>query len=63
MIEINQKYQPLLLEALEELLYKISLQQEDLKGQPMTKWRKELTKKQTAVEELQRLISTFKTTQ
>ena len=57
MIQIDKKYRELLLEALEDLMYKLSLEQEDLKGQPMSKWRKELTRKQTQVEELQHLVS------
>ena len=57
MFELDVKYKDVLLEALEELMYKLSLQQEENKGESPTKWRKELTKKQTLVEELQHLIS------
>ena len=46
-----------MLEALEDLMYKLSLQLEDLKGGPLTKERKDLTDKQATVEELQHLIS------
>jgi len=49
-----------MLEALEELMYKLSLQLDSLKGEPMTKERKELTRKQTQIEELQHLISLAK---
>ncbi|MGI9541700.1 MAG: hypothetical protein ACR2MX_00490 [Cyclobacteriaceae bacterium] len=59
MIEIDPKYSPILLEALEESMYKLSLQLEALKGQPLTERRKQLTKKQIQLEELQHLVSTF----
>lgn len=59
MFQIEPKFKALLLEALEELMYKISLQLEELKGQPLTKYRKELTQKQRQVEELQHLISSI----
>ena len=58
MINLDTKYQPILLEALEDLMYKISLQLEDMKGGPLDRPRKELTKKQALVEELQHVIST-----
>ena len=54
---IDSKYKPLVLEALEDLMYKLSLQLEGLKGGPLTKERKELTDKQAMLEELQHLIS------
>jgi len=57
MITIDPKNKELLLEALEELMYKLSLQLNDLKGGPMDKPRQELTKKQQAIEKLQHLIS------
>lgn len=57
MLQIDTKYRSMLLEALEELMYKLSLQLEDLKGKPLTKQRKELTRKQTELEKLQHLIS------
>lgn len=57
MMTIDPKYKPLLLEALEELMYKLSLQLEELKGKPLTTYRKELTEKQATIEELQHVIS------
>ena len=57
MLEIDPKHKPLLLEALEELMYKLSIQLEDLKGEPLTGSRKELTQKQKHIEELQHFIS------
>lgn len=54
---IDPKYKPVLLEALEDMMYKLSLQQEKLKGKPLTPERKEITDKQTQVEELQHQIS------
>ncbi len=54
---IDQKYQALILEALEELMYKLSLELANLKGGPMTKVRKDLTNKQKEIEALQHLIS------
>lgn len=54
---IDPKYKPILLEALEDLMYKLSLQQERLKGKPLTTERKELTGKQAMVEELQHQVS------
>lgn len=56
-MEINDKYQSVLLEAMEDLMYKISLNLEGMKGQPMGRHRKELTQKQKEIEELQHLIS------
>ncbi len=55
-MEIHPKYKSLLLEAIQNMMYKISLDLESLKGQPMTKSRKELTKKQKSLEELQHVI-------
>ena len=57
MINIDIKHQSLLLEALEELMYKLSLELNDLKGGPLDKRRKELTSKQKVVEQLQHEIS------
>ena len=57
MIELNPDHKPILLEALEDMLYKLSLQLDDLKGGPLDKGRKELTRKQSRVEELQHIIS------
>ena len=54
---IDPKYKSILLEALEDLMYKLSLQLEGLKGGPLTNERKELTEKQAMIEELQHLIS------
>ncbi len=59
-MKIDAKYKPLMLEALEELMYKLSMQLDELKGEPLGKWRKELTQKQTNIEELQHIISTAK---
>ncbi|WP_436515631.1 hypothetical protein [Ekhidna sp. To15] len=58
MIELNTENKVILLEALEDLMYKLSLQLEDLKGGPLDKRRKELSQKQAGVEKLQHLIST-----
>ena len=60
MIELENANKAILLEALEDLMYKLSLQLEDLKGGPLDKSRKELTEKQKKVEHLQHLISTSK---
>ena len=57
MIEIDPKHRPILLEALEELMYKLSLRLDQLKGEPLDRERKELTDKQARLEELQHLIS------
>lgn len=54
---IDPKYKPILLEALEDMMYKLSIQQEKLKGKPLTAERKEITHKQNQVEELQHQIS------
>ena len=58
MQNIEPKYKPILLEALEDLMYKLSVQLDDLKGGPLTKERKELTKKQSLLEELQHVVFT-----
>lgn len=55
---IDPKYKPVLLEALEDMMYKLSMQLEPLKGKPLTGERKLLTAKQNAVEELQHIVST-----
>jgi hypothetical protein len=57
MLAIDPKFKPLLLEALEDLMYKLSLQLKDLKGGPLTAERKALTEKQDQLEELQHMIS------
>ncbi|MDX1627842.1 MAG: hypothetical protein R3345_04030 [Fulvivirga sp.] len=60
MINIESKYKPILLEALEDMMYKLSLQLEDFKGGPLDKERKALTQKQNMVERLQHEISAHK---
>lgn len=57
MIQIPEKYKDLILETIEEALYKIALNIEDLKGGPMTPQRKKLDKKQKDLEALQHKIS------
>ncbi|MEQ8360554.1 MAG: hypothetical protein RH860_13780 [Cytophagales bacterium] len=57
MIQIPEKYKGLILETIEEALYKIALNMEDLKGEPMTPQRKKLDKKQKELEALQHKIS------
>jgi hypothetical protein len=57
MIEATPENKAILLEALEDMMYKLSLQLDDLKGGPLNKERKELTKKQSKVEKLQHRIS------
>lgn len=57
MIEIDPKYKAVLLEALEELMYKNSLLLNDMKGGPMDKKRKRLTEKQEMLEKLQHEVS------
>jgi hypothetical protein len=59
-MEINTKYKTVLLEALEDMMYKLSMQLNELKGGPLTKERKELSAKQKQVEELQHVISAGK---
>lgn len=57
MLQLDPKFKPLLLEALEDLMYKLSMQLKDLKGGPLTPERKALTEKQDELEELQHIIS------
>ena len=57
MIELDIKHKDVLLEALEELMYKLSLELNELKGGPLDKRRKELTQKQQSIERLQHDIS------
>lgn len=57
-MELPEKYHPVMMEALQDLLYKVSLELSTLKGQPLTRERKRLTRKQTEIEELQHLIWT-----
>ena len=56
-MEIPDKYQAILLEALEDLMYKISLELTPMKGLKMTRERKRLTKKQADIDDLQHLVS------
>ena len=58
-MNLDPKFKPILLEALEDMMYKLSMELEKLKGGPLTKQRKELTAKQNLVEELQHLVSTM----
>ena len=57
-LEINDTNKALLLEALEELMYKVALELQSMKGGPLTVQRKELTKKQKQIESLQHQIIT-----
>lgn len=57
---LDPKYKGILLEALEDLMYKLSLQLAELKGGPLTKERKALTEKQSLLEELQHQVSAMK---
>ncbi|MBL6448612.1 hypothetical protein JMN32_20035 [Fulvivirga sp. 29W222] len=59
MIEIEPHYKPILLEALEDMMYKLSLQLNELKGKPLDKERKALTQKQSEIEKLQHIISIY----
>ena len=56
MIELDSKYKTILLEAIQEQMYKTSLELENYKGKPLTKERKILTKKQSDLEKLQHLL-------
>ncbi|WP_425390747.1 hypothetical protein [Ekhidna sp.] len=56
-MKITPENKAILLEALEDMMYKLSLQLDELKGGPLDKQRKELTKKQAHVEKLQHQIS------
>ena len=58
MLSVDTTFKPILLHTLEDLMYKLSLQLDDLKGGPLDKERKELTQKQSKIEELQHIIST-----
>ena len=51
-IQIKEKYKPVLVEALNDYLYRVSLELNKMKGDPMTPRRKELSKKQRLLEEL-----------
>ena len=59
MIKIDPDYKHILLEALEDMMYKLSLQLEEFKGEPLDKERKALTQKQAKVEKLQHIISIY----
>lgn len=58
-MKIDLKYQALLLEALEDLMYKLSLQVSALKGSTSKEF-KDLVKKQAMIEEMQHIISVGK---
>lgn len=53
---IDDQHRELLLEAIEDLMYKVSLELNELKGQPMTAKRKRLTDKQKKLEKLQHQV-------
>ena len=53
---IDPKYKSVLLEALADKRYKVSLELNELKGGPMDQHRKTLTKKQRQLEELEHLV-------
>ena len=57
MIKLEAKFKPILLESLEDMMYKVSLQLEEFKGQPLDQKRTDLTQKQLLIEELQHIIS------
>jgi len=62
MLSINSDEQKLLLEALEDLMFKISMQSQSFKGKPNTTERKKLTQRQNRVEALQHKISILEET-
>ena len=49
---IEEKYRGVVLEAMNDYLYKVSLELNQLKGGAMTNRRKELTRKQKLMEEI-----------
>ena len=53
---IEAKYKDVISEALSDMMYKLSIEQESFRGKPNTKQRKLLTKKQELVETLQHII-------
>ena len=59
MIRFDIKYKEVLLEAIVERMYQISLELQKLKGGPMTNERRQLTKRQSQLEELQHVLSTM----
>ena len=62
MIRLDPKYHPLLLEAIEDYLYRLSLQLAEMKGGPLTADRKALTHKQKMLEELHKQLSSAENT-
>ncbi len=55
-MNIPAEYQKILLVAVEEYMYQLSLKLAKMKGQPLTQERKELTRQQRKLEELQHLV-------
>lgn len=55
-IQIDGTYKAVLLEALNDQLYKVSLELNALKGQPLTNKRKELSRKQRLLEEVRDVV-------
>ena len=56
-INLQKEDKEILLEALGEMMFKISMRLEAFKGQPNTQERKELSKRQKRIEALQHNIS------
>lgn len=56
-MEIPDKYRKITVEALGDLMYRVSLDLSKLKGQPLTRERKRLTKKQRDIEDILHLLS------
>ena len=56
-IEFNDYEVSILLEALEDLLYKLAMEMNRFKGGPMSPGRQKIDKKQNSAEELQHRIS------
>ena len=54
MNKVDAKYRSVILEALDDYLYKVSMELNELKGHAMNNRRKELTKKQRLIEDLRR---------
>jgi predicted transcriptional regulator len=54
--DLSRDQSQLLLECVEEQLYKVALEMEEFKGGPMTAARKKLDKRQKSLEELQHQI-------
>jgi len=55
-IKLEDKYKVILKEAMDDYIYKVSLQLNEMKGQSMTDKRKELTDKQRYAEKLRKAI-------